>query len=1402
MTPAAFVVLEALPVTPNGKLDRRALPEPDWSLRALAEDYVAPRTPVEEVLAGIWAQVLGVAQVGAHDHFFELGGHSLLATQLMSRLRELLQVEIPLRAIFEAPTVAALAEHVEIAQRSAAGVQAPPIRPAPRDAALPLSFSQQRLWFLDQLEPGSPLYNIPDAVRLTGRLDLDALGRCLDEIVRRHEALRTTFVTVDGRARQVIAPVGAVAVPLPTLDLRHVPADRREAEVLRLATEEAQRPFDLARGPLLRATLLQLAEDEHVALFTTHHIISDGWSGAVLTREVAQLYAAFAGGQPSPLAPLPIQYADFAAWQRAWLQGQVLETQLSYWKRQLGGAGGRGGPPLDLPTDRPRPAVQTFRGAHQSFALPQQLSDRIKSFSRKQGATLFMTLLAAFQALLYRYSGQDDISVGSPIAGRNRAEIEPLIGCFINTLVLRGDLSGDPTFRILLRRVRETALGAYAHQDLPFEMIVDALQPERNLSRAPLFQVMFILQNAPMSAIQLPGLTLGTLEIENGISTFDVTLTMEEGPGGLGGSFEYNTDLFDAATITRMIGHFQQLLEAITTNPDCRISALPLLTEAERRQVLVEWNDTAAPFPLDRCIHQLFEAQAQRTPNAVALMFDHRSPTTDHRPPTTSGHGEFALQGLNSQFSILNSQFSSVTYRELNGRANQLAHFLRTRGVGPETLVGLCAERSPELIVGLLGILKAGGAYVPLDPAYPAERLRFMIEDAQVSILLTTQEQRTKNQEQRTDSTTDRKGVLHTPPANPGQRTVIDLDTDWETIAQQPETNLDSEVTPANLAYVIYTSGSTGKPKGVMVTHRALLNYTTAAADTFALRPDDRVLQFASISFDAAAEEIFPTLTTGAALVLRTDAMVSAATTFLDHCRALGISVLDLPTAYWHQLTAELVEQRLSVPDALRLLIIGGERALPERVDAWRQQVGARVRLLNTYGPTEATVVATLWEASGSAMLREVPIGKPVPNVQAYILDGAGNPVPVGVPGELHIGGAGLARGYLGRPELTAERFVPCPWSVVSGQLQETTDNGPLATDNRLYRTGDLVRYLPDGTIEYLGRIDQQVKVRGFRIELGEIEAALGRHPQVREALVLAREDVPGVKRLVAYLVPSEEQRTKLVLSEVEGNKEQNGEKPDSQFSILNSQFSIQELRDYLKTRLPDYMIPVASVTLEALPLTPSGKLDRKALPAPDQARSEPDAAYVAPSSSVEQTLARIWAQVLGIAHVGVNDNFFALGGDLILSIQVISRANQAGLRLTPKHLFQAATVAELAKLVGTTGATQAEQGLVVGAVPFTPIQRWFFEQEFAEPQHWNQSLLFAVSRPLELELLEQTITRLLSHHDALRLRFDRAGGQWTQDNAGMSGDGPVSWFDLSGLAEPEQRPIIEFDCGGAPGQP
>jgi amino acid adenylation domain-containing protein len=905
------------------------------------------------------------------------------------------------------------------------------------EKSYPLSFAQQRLWFLDQLVPGNPFYCESSATRLSFPLDLSAFERSLNEIVRRHESLRTTFRQVDGQPVQVVAP--ALNMLLQLVDLRSLAEQERETEARRLAREEARRPFDLARGPLVRTTLLRLGEDDYVFLLTMHHIVCDGWSTTVFAHELSALYAAFWQGAPSPLPELPIQYGDFAVWQREWLQGDVLAEQLAYWKQQLADL-----PVLQLPTDRARPAVPSFEGAHHAVRLPKALTRLLHALSRQEGVTLFMTLLTAFQVLLRRYAGQTDIVVGSPIANRTRGEIEGLIGFFVNTLVLRTDLSGEPSFREALGRVREVALSAYAHQDLPFEKLVEELQPERDLSRNPLFQVTFQLFSAPDVAGPSYDPTLPQFDVESGTAKFDLRLDLTETAQGLAGQFEYSTDLFDAETIERLAGHFLVLLEGIVTNPDQPIVMLPLLTPSEKRRVLIEWNDTATADvdPEACCIHELFEAQVARAPDSIAVVCGNEQ----------------------------------LTYEAMNRRANQLAQLLRARGVGPEVLVGLCVARSIEMVIGLLAVLKAGGAYVPLDPGYPKERLAFMLEDMSAPVLLSQ------------GSVFERLPALAAPP--------ILLDSDWGTIAGEGEANPPVSTRPANLAYVIYTSGSTGRPKGVAVAHRGLVNLARWHQRCYAITERDRATQVASQAFDASVWELWPYLISGASVHIADDETRNDPSKLWQWLERERITICFLPTPL-----AEIVREKVCPPDfALRKLLTGG--------DALRRAPlpGRPFEMFNHYGPTEDTVVTTSTAVPGGGERNgPPPIGRPIANTQVYLLDRHFQPVPIGVPGELYIGGEGLARGYLGRPELTAWSFIPNPFSVVPGA--------------RLYRSGDLARYRPDGSIEFLGRVDQQVKLRGYRIELGEIEAVLHQHPSVQKAAVLLREDTPGDRRLVAYIV-------------------------------------------------------------------------------------------------------------------------------------------------------------------------------------------------------------------------------------------------------------------------------------------
>ncbi|MBD2040238.1 non-ribosomal peptide synthetase [Microcoleus sp. FACHB-672] len=1165
------------------------------------------------------------------------------------------------------------------------------IKPQARTSnVFPLSFSQQRLWFLDQLDPGNPTYNIPAAIRLAGKLNVGALEQSFNEVIKRHEVLRVTFATVDEQPVQIIHPPGNFK--LSVLDLTTSP--NQDFQIQSLIIEEVKRPFELAKEPLLRVSLLHLNDSEYVVILTMHHIIADGWSMGIFIEEIAALYQAFSSGKPSPLPELSIQYPDFATWQRKWLQGEVLEKQIAYWKKQLEGTL----PVLELPAARPRSAVQTFQGAQESFVVPKKLTEALAELSRREGTTLFMTLLAAFKTLLYRYTGQTDILIGSPIANRNRAEVEKLIGFFVNTLVLRTGLVGNPTFRELLSRVREVALGAYAHQDLPFEKLVEELQPTRNMSHAPLFQVMFILQNSPMPSLELPGLTLHPLEVETSTAKFDLTLSMLNTKEGLDGVWEYNTDLFDAATIKRVTGHFQNLLEGIVANPEQQISKLPLLTERERNQLLVEWgNSTAQELWTEDysglCIHELFEAQVEKTPDAVVVVFE----------------------------------YQQLTYQELNQRANQLAYYLQTLGVKPEVLVGICVERSLEMLVGLLAILKAGGAYVPLDPTYPSERLALMLEDAQVPVLLTQKHLRESLPEHQAQVVCLDQYELH------------NFDNNSLKNLKFPSSN------PSNLAYVIYTSGSTGRPKGVQIAHASVINFLRSMQNRLEVTEKEVFLAETSLSFDIAILELFLPLITGACVVLVSREVASNGTELLKILNSSGATFMQATPATWQMLLAA------GWQESKNLKILCGGEALLQKLANQLLERGANV--WNLYGPTETTIWSTISQVESNEQL--VSIGRPIANTQIYILDSSLQPVPIGAVGELYIGGAGLSRGYLNRPDLTAERFIPNPFfKETEGEMEGEGEFYLTQTSDRLYKTGDLARYLPTGEIEYLGRIDHQVKIRGFRIELGEIESALSRHSSVREVVVTAREARPGEKFLVAYLVLKEQ-----LVNE------------QSQSSNLKS----SDLRNFLKEKLPDYMVPAAFVLLEALPLTPNGKVDRRALPAPDTAMGDLASTFISPRNPIEEVIAGIWSEVLHVDRVGIHDNFFELGGHSLLATQVISRLREAlQIELPLRYLFESPTVAGLSERIIITTENLTETTLQ--APPLLPVPRpkelplsfaqqrlWFLDQLDPGTPAYNISAAVHLKGDLNAPALEKSFHEIINRHEVLRTSFATANGQPVQ---------------------------------------
>ncbi len=1286
------------------QIEQRIRSRNTQSPQTVTETYVAPRTPEEELLASIWVDVLRLERVGIHDDFFASGGDSLIGTQVISRIHDTFAVELPLHALFEAPTIAQLNTRLNARGRESS---LPPITRVERDKPLPLSFAQQRLWFLDQLESKSATYNLAAAVRLEGQLDPQTLERSLQAMVRRHESLRTRFPIQDGAP---VAEISDTPFRLDGIDLRALSGVEQESEVQRLLKEEAMRPFDLTTGPLFRAVLFQSGTSSHILQIIVHHIIMDGWSHGIFIREWRVLYEAALKGHGSPLSELPVQYVDFAHWQRQWLTSEALDKQYRYWKQQLADAPAL----LELPTDFPRPPIQSYQGASVSFSLSDGLTAQLKQLSQQADTTLFMTLWSAFAIVLSRYSGHSgktDIVIGSPIANRTHRDIESLIGFFVNTLVLRLDLSDNPPFEKVLRQARQVALDAYAHQDIPFEHLVEALQPERNLSHAPFFQVMFVLQNAPLPDLELPGLNLTILELESTISKFDLTLEVTETAAGLTCRLEYCTGLFERATIERLSGHLQTLLSGIVENPNLPIHELPLLTEAERQQ-FVAWNDTAVDYPQDLCIHQLFEAQVEKTPEAVAVVCEDRQ----------------------------------LTYRELNARSNRLARYLQTLGVKPEVLVGICLERSLDMVIGLFGILKAGGAYLPLDPDYPAARLAFMLEDAQVPVLLTRSDLKEKLPEI--------------------QARMVCLDVEAEALSQLNPENLVAGVKPENLAYVIYTSGSTGKPKGTQIIHQGLTNYLSWSLEYYQVAKESGAPVHSPLGFDATITSLFLPLLAGQRIVLlsasyEADAILAAIQDFQNW------SFIKLTPAHLEILNTLLPRQELS--GKTRFLILGGEALFGSSLSLWRSST-PETRIINEYGPTETVVGCCIYEVDASTLGEgAVPIGRPIANTQLYILDNFLQRLPIGVLGELHIGGAGVARGYLNRPDLTAEKFIKNPFS-----------DDP---DSRLYKTGDLARYLPDGNIEYLGRLDNQVKIRGFRIELGEIEAALMEYPDVQEAVVMVREDEPGEKRLVAYvvsdliptripyrtecLVEYEDQLIPLQTADIctagvllEGKPSfEKGKKvsvqvrlpgedkacwlkgrvaysrastvgidfkltPEEQILMEKGvtyeledkgfiNFLVYSLRDKLRhaleEKLPSYMVPSDFVLLISLPLTPNGKIDRQALSRLSVNYQLSEETFVAPRTADEKLLAEIWASVLGIERVGIRDNFFDLGGHSLLAVSLLAQIEgQFGKQLPLSALFQGPTIEELAKLLKPSTETTNQWSPLV-AIQAKGTKRPFF---------------------------------------------------------------------------------------------
>jgi amino acid adenylation domain-containing protein/non-ribosomal peptide synthase protein (TIGR01720 family) len=1286
MVPSSLVFLGEIPLTPSGKVDRERLPKPDGERPRLEAEYVAPRTALEEEVTEIWSDVLGVDRVGVHDSFFELGGHSLLAMQLVSRVRERFGVELPLRAAFEATTVAGLSAWLESARQEVG-----PRIERVRGGEPALSFSQERLWFLDQLVPGSSFYNISVALKLSGALDRGALQATLGEVVRRHEVLRTRFRSDGGKPVPVLEDAHRLQVPV--VDLSGLSDDEPVQESARRGREEASRGFDLSRGPLLRVSLMRLAEEEHLALLTMHHIVSDAWSFGVLVREVAALYPAYVEGRSSPLGELPIQYADFARWQRQWLTGEVLERQLAYWREKL-----RAVPVLELPADRPRPAFQSFRGARRGFELSAELSGELRDLGRRENATAFMTLLAAFQLLLSRMTGQEDVAVGSPIANRTRREIEDLIGFFLNTVVLRTDLSGNPTFREMLRRTRQTSLEAYSHGELPFEKLVAELSPARDLSREPLFQVLFTFQTA--AAWKIAGRDLGLavdpLVIETSTAKFDLTLLLWEQERSLSGSFEFSTDLFDATTIERMAAQFQALLSTAIRNPEIRLRDVSLLTGGERHQLLREWTATERPRAEELWVHEVIGRQAERTPDAVAVIDEDRQ----------------------------------VTYRELNRRADRLARYLRSLGVEAETRVGVCLERSVELMVALLGVMKAGGAYVPVDPEYPRERLSYMVEDSGAAVVLS---------ERRLESRLPESGA---------RRLWMDEECD-----ESGEEWNGYRTSGENAAYAIYTSGSTGRPKGVLNRHRGILNRLEWMQEAYGLDGSDRVLQKTPSSFDVSVWEFFWPLMAGAGLVMARPGGHRDGSYLVDVIGRERVTTIHFVPS---MLRAFLEEREVGSCQSLKRVMVSGEALSPDLEERFHRLLEAELH--NLYGPTEAAVDVSWWNCRRGESKGRIPIGRPITNIRLYVLEREMEAVPVGVAGELEIGGVGLARGYQGAPSLTAERFVPDPHDGEPG--------------GRLYRTGDLARWLPSGELEYLGRLDHQVKVRGFRIELGEVESVLEAHRGVKQAVVVSGGE--DRQRLIGYFV-----------------KEEGEEAPSS-----------GELRRYLQGKLPEYMVPSVLVELSQLPLTPSGKVDRRRLPQPEGERPELSREYVAPRTALEEEVAGIWREVLGVDRVGIHDDFFELGGHSLLATQVVSRIRQRlQIELPLRELFEQPTVGNLARAVERV---RGGDGIAASAAPiprrprgeafplsFAQERLWFLDQLVPNNPFYSVPVAVRLEGPLVIEAIEETLSEIVRRHEILRTSFSSRGGLPVQivrdvpEGAGARRSVPVPLVDLGGLPGP-----------------
>ncbi|KIO65387.1 Long-chain-fatty-acid--CoA ligase [Caldibacillus thermoamylovorans] len=1245
MIPAYIIEMTEFPLTPNGKIDKKALPIPQHTVK----EEVAPKTSIEELVTIIWSDVLGVDEIGSTDSFFEIGGHSLLATAAVSRLREAFGVDLSLRTLFEYTTVKELSMEIEKLLAGENHNKLPELKKVPRDEIIPLSYAQQRLWFFDKLTPQSALYNIPLGIKINGALQIEALERSVNRLIARHETLRTTIQEIDGKASQVIAPIQECVIEVE--DFSSLTEEIKYERARSYAEMVANQPFNLQEGPLLRVHLMKLAEKEYIVLFTMHHIISDGWSMEIFVEELFAFYQEEIGEENADLSPLAIQYSDYAVWQREWLEDGLLEKQLMYWKEELTGKL----PVLDLPTDYTRPPVQTYNGTVFAFEISESLKNKLEKLSKQQETTMFMTLLAAYQGFLARYTGQDDIIVGSPIANRNHPDIDGLIGFFVNTLPFRLKLTDEMNFNDILSEVRNKALNAYINQDIPFEKLVDEIQPERNLSYSPIYQTMFVYQKDLSLKDKCFGLDLTEWEVSQHLSNFDITLRINEQGKGLKATFEYNTDLFKEETIERLSRHFNHWLTNIVESPEKPVVYIPVIDGKEQQIILKDWNDNTIPLPNYEMINHWFEEQVLENPENAAIV----------------------------------SKFEKITYRELNQYSNRLAHYLLSRADSTAIdRIGICMNRSIDMIVAMLAVVKAGAAYVPIYPSYPADRIKYMVENSDISIIFS------------------QSGLQQKTESLPSE--IVFLDELKKDLSQYSTENIRlHDKNGENLTYVIYTSGSTGKPKGVMVTHRSLINLVNWHRTTYELSSQDRTSHIAGIAFDAAVWEIWPALCSGSALYLPEDEERLDPLKLQDWLVKNKISISFLPTP----LAEKVIQLDWPKNVHLRALLTGGDKlhSFPSE--------DLPFSLYNHYGPTENTVVTTACLIEPKDSTQAPPIGYPIDNTEVYVLDQYMQPVPIGVVGELYIGGLSLAKGYLNQPELTNERFIRHPFNSSPGA--------------RLYKTGDLVRYLPNRCLEFVGRSDDQVQIRGYRIELGEIESTLINYEGVEDVVVITRELNHDVKQLVAYVMTKEE-------------------------------LNIHEIREYLKEKLPSYMVPAYILTLDEFPLTPNGKVDREKLPEP---KIEKDTGgYVAPRNDRERKLVEIWQQVLNQSNIGIYDNFFECGGDSILSIQVVSRASQAGIQITPKQIFEYQTVVELANVAKEMPKAHAEQCIVTGDVPLAPIQSWFFEQRYPNPHYWNQSMALSTARSLDIDLLRKSLHELSKHHDVLRLRYKSSeSGEWKQ---------------------------------------